>query len=197
MKLDKPTFAVSTRADNLAKALRTSQKTITIWVRAGKYKNRFPLLRTTVTYNAKSVIDAGNYQKRFIATLPVAKTHTKLSILKEISNDEIRQLLAFTKRDKTIRSSTHDFDSFKSKKSFLSWKKRGKYIYTLINKNGRLTGIVWFNKGVPTVRIYPHSSKAKTLAKKLLVIVCKDFEKNNRKLTVSKNRLGQAFRIMS
>lgn len=194
MKLSKPTFVVSMRADTLTKIVKESPQAITIWIRSGKFKNKFPLIRSTVTYEAKSNIDAKDYQKRCVAVFSIPKTHTKLSVLKDISKAQITQLLSYTKRDKVIRTQTHDFDCFKSKKTFLSWKKRGKLIYTLVSRSGRLLGTAWFNKKrpneykkTPTIRIYP-SARGKEVEKKFMNIVRDNLKTSNRKSTVLKNR---------
>lgn len=195
MKLSKPTFAISTRADNLTEAINKSAQTITIWVRLGKYKNKFPLLRSTVVYEARSKVDANDFTKRFVSVLSIPKTHTKLSILKGISGNQIFQLLSYTKKDRLIRTQTHDFDCFKSKKTFLSWKSRGKTIYTLINRKGKLLGIIWYDKRhpgkriEPTVRIYP-PIRGKRFTKKFLEIVSQNFKSKSRKSVVPKNRKG-------
>jgi len=185
---------VSTRADNLVKILKESPHVITVWIRSGKFKNKLPLIRSSVTYEAKSNIDAKDYTKRFVSVFSIPKTHTKLSVLKGISKIQIIQLLSYTKRDKLIRTQTHDFDFFRSKKTFLSWKTRGKVIYTLTNRNGKLLGIAWFNKKrlkdekkIPAIRIYP-PARGKKVEKKFLDIVRKNFNTDKRKSTVSKNR---------
>lgn len=187
MKLIKPTFVISTRADNLARALKESPKTITVWVRSGKFKDKFPLIRSVITYQVKSIIDAKDYQKRFISTLPIPCTHIKLSVLKGVSNNEIRQLLLYTKTDKLIRTSTHDIDCFRSKKTFMSWMRRGKVIYALIDRKGKLMAAIWFNKGVRTTRIYP-PARGKKFVKKFSDIVGNDFGKGTQKSAVPKNR---------
>lgn len=195
MKLGKPTFAISTRADDLTEAIKKSAQTITIWVRLSKYKNRLPLLRSTVVYEAKSKADANDYTKRFVSVLPIPKTHTKLSVLKGISKVQIIQLLSYTKRDRLIRTKTHDFDCFKNKKTFLSWKSRSKTIYSLINRKGKLLGIIWYDKRhpgkriEPTVRIYP-PIRGKRFTKKFLEIVSQNFKPKSRKSVVPKNRKG-------
>lgn len=193
MKLSKPTFAISLRADTLTKTIRESPQTITIWVRTGKFKNKLPIIRSTIIYEAVSIIDAKEYIKRFVSVLSVPKTHTKFSILKDISGKEIAQLLNYTKRDKLIRTSTHDIDCFRSKKTFLSWKKRGKIIYSLINRNGKLLATAWFNKKrpndlrkMPEIRVYP-PAREKKISKKFMEIVRDNFKSKSRKLSVVKN----------
>jgi len=194
MKLDKPAFAVSTKADVLTKTIKKSSQIIAIWIRTGKYKDRFPIIRSTITYEARSKLDAKYYKKRFVSVLSVPKTHTKLSVLRGVSRVQITQLLSYTKRDKLIRTQTHDFDCFRSKRTFLSWKRRGKVIYTLVNRNRKLLGIAWFNKKrlkedkkMPEIRIYS-PARGKKIERKFLEIARKDFDTVCRKLTASKNR---------
>jgi len=187
MKLNKPTFVISTRADNLVKVQKESSHIITIWIRSGKFKNKLPIIRSAIIYEAKSKLDANDYKKRFISFFSIPKTHTKLSVLKGISNVQITQLLSYTKMDKSIRTETYDFDSFRSKKTFLSWKRRGKIIYTLIGRSGKLLGIIWFNKGKHTIRIYS-PAREKPVGKKFLEIVRNNFYPGKPKSTVSKNR---------
>jgi ribosomal protein S18 acetylase RimI-like enzyme len=186
MKLEKPIFLISTRSDDLVKALKESPKIITIWIRSGKYKDKMPLIRSAITYEAKSNIDAKAYTKRFISVFSIPGTHTKISVLKGISNKEIFQLLTYTRKDKLIRSQTHDFDRFKSKKTFWTWEKRGKSIYSLINKNGKLLGIIWFSKKMfkkyrftLAIRTYP-PIRGKGIALKFLRIVYENFKNNHR-----------------
>ena len=196
MKLVKPTFLISTRADNLTGALKKSPQAVTIWIRSGKYKDKMPIIRSAIVYEAKSKADATDYTKRFISVLPIPKSHTKLSVLKGISGNQIFQVLSYTKKDRTIRTQTHDFDHFKTKKTFLSWKSRGKVIYTLIGRTGKLQGIVWFNKKrpegnieKPTVRIYSPAGR-KVSDKKFLEAVRKNYY-GNLKSAVLKNRQRQ------
>lgn len=185
MKLDKPIFVVSKQADVLTEALKTFPNIITIWLRLGKFKNKYPLLQSTVVYEAKSNTEVKDYKKRFVSVLKIPKTHTRLSVLEGISKNQISQLLFNTKGDKLIKATTHDLDYFKSQKTFLSWKSRGKSIYTLINKNGKLFGMIWFNKKhpgnqnvKPEIRIYS-PGKGKKIAKKFLEIVCTTRSKIN------------------
>jgi ribosomal protein S18 acetylase RimI-like enzyme len=187
MKLNKPVFVIGKRADNLVEALKESPRTITVWVRSGRFKNKFPIIRSAVVYEAKSNVDAKDYVKKFVAVLSFPKTHTKLSVLRGITPERITQLLAFTKRDRLIRTQTHDFDRFKSKKSFSSWEKRGKTIYTLVSRNGGLAGIIWFGKKpfknykfTFAIRVYP-PARGKGLSKKFMELVIDNFSKNHKK----------------
>ena len=189
MKLNKPIFVVSKRADSLTEALKKSPHAVTVWVRSGKYKDKFPLLRTSIAYQTSSASDALDYRKRFISTVLVPGTHTKLSVLKSVSGRDIRQVLSYTKSDRVIRTATHDTDYFKSKRTFLSWKRRGKTVYSLINRHGKLFGIIWFNKGVRTLRIYPPGRK-KGVARKFSEIVRGDFEEGSRKSATPKDGKG-------
>jgi len=192
MKLVKPTFLISTRPDNLTGALKKSPQAVTVWIRSGKYKDKMPIIRSAIVYEAKSKADATDYTKRFISVLPVPKSHTKLSVLKGISGNQIFQVLSYTKKDRAIRTQTHDFDCFKTKKTFLSWKSIVKVIYTLVGRTGKLQGIAWFNKKrpkgnieKPTVRIYSPAGK-KVSDKKFLEVVRKNYY-GNLQSAVSKN----------
>jgi ribosomal protein S18 acetylase RimI-like enzyme len=187
MKLDNPTFLISTRADTLTKALKESPQTITVWIRSGKYKDKMPLIRSDIIYEAKSKVDAKDYIKRFISIMTIPKTHTKLSILKGISGSQIFQLLSYTKKDQVIRKQTHDFDRFKSKKTFSAWEKRGKTIYTLINRNNKLLGIIWFSKKLfknhrftLAIRTYP-PIRGRGVAKRFLDTAYQNFKTTHKK----------------
>jgi len=144
MKLTKPTFVVSSRAQDLAEISKKSPNKITIWVRSGKYKNKMPIIRSAVTYEAKSLPEANDYKRRFISTFCPPKSHLKLSVLKGLSKKQIFQLIIYTKTDGQIKRYTHDYERFKNIKAFTTWKNRGKIIYTLADRSGKLNGIVWF-----------------------------------------------------
>jgi ribosomal protein S18 acetylase RimI-like enzyme len=187
MKLVKPIFLINTRADNLTKALKNSPQAVTVWIRSGKYKDKMPIIRSAIVYEAKSKADATDYTKRFISILTIPKTHTKLSVLKEISVGEIRQLLSYTREDKLVRTQTHDFDRFKSKKTFSTWKARGKTIYTLISRNGKLLGIVWFSRKqfknyrfTFAIRVY-QPARGKKISGKFLETTYLDFKTTHKK----------------
>ena len=182
MKLIKPTFVISRDADSLTEALKESPQTVTVWVRSGKFKNRFPLIRSTITYEAKSNADAKEYTKKFVATLPIPKTHIRLSVLKGITKHQIVQLLAYTKKDKLIKTFTHDVDRFKSKRTFTSWRNRRKIIYTLIDRKGKLLGIIWFDKKqfknykyTFAIRVYP-PVRGKKIARHFLATAYGNFK---------------------
>ena len=189
MKLNKPVFVISKRADSLTEALKKSPRVITVWIRSGKFKNKFPLLRSSIVYQASSAADAGDYQKRFVSTILIPNTHTKLTVLKGVSGRYTRQILSYTKKDRLIRTTTHDIDCFKSRKTFLSWKRRGKTLYSLIDRHGKLFGVIWFNKGVRTIRIYP-PGRGKSVEKKFSEIVRRNFGGGARKSTLPKYRKG-------
>ena len=186
MKLNKPTFVVSTRANNLVEALRKSSQIVTVWVRTGKFKDRLPLIRSAITYETKSAVDAKDYVKRFVAAFCPPKSHIKLSILRGISKNQITQLLSYTKRDNQIKKYTHDSERFKNTKTFTTWKKRKKTIYTLIGRKGKLLGIIWFSekhfknyKNTLAIRLYP-PARGKGGSKKFLGLVYKDFRKRHK-----------------
>ena len=200
MKLVKPTFLISTRADGLVKALKKSPQIITIWIRSGKYRDKFPIIKSVIIYEARSRMEARDYEKRFISILPIPKTHTKLTVLKGISAGQISQLLSYTRKDKLIRTQTHDFDRFKTKKTFSAWKARGKTIYTLINRKGKLLGFIWFSKKqfknsrfTFAIRVYP-PARGRKISRKFLETAYRDFKTTHKKpslwLKTDKSNIG-------
>ena len=120
----------------------------------------------------------------------------RLSILKGITVNQRRELISNTKRDPEIKINTHDLDRFKSLNTLASWEKRKKIIYTLVDSQLRLRGIIWFGKkSMPkgtgnklrskkstytfAIRIYP-PFRGKGLAKKFMKAAIKDFIFSNR-----------------
>jgi len=176
--------------DDIAYILVEAQKNypqiITIWVRYGKYKNRFPLIRSAVTFETDNFDSAANYMQRFVANIRLPKSKIKLTVLKDIDEKQIQELISFTKGDNKIKKFTHDYERFKNLKTFSTWRNRKKIIYTLINKWGRLQGIIWFSKKsfkkykfTFAIRTYP-PTRGKGLAKQFMNTTILDFRKNNK-----------------
>lgn len=130
----------------LEKAFEKFPQVITVWIRYGKYKKKVPLMRNAVTAEVKSFEEATGFAERFVATITFPKSHIKFPILKEINKDQISDVISLTKKDKKISEYTHDNERFKNRKSFSSWKSRGKIIYTLTARTGKLLGLIWFAK---------------------------------------------------
>ena len=59
---------------------------------------------------------------------------------------QARQLLNFSKNDSQIIRYTSDKKRFKNIKSFEKWSSKDRTIYTLVDKNGDLSGLIWFGK---------------------------------------------------
>jgi len=63
-----------------------------------------------------------------------------------ITPKQARQLLNFSKNDSQIIRHTSDKKRFKNIKSFEKWSSKDRTIYTLVDKNGDLSGLIWFGK---------------------------------------------------
>jgi FMN phosphatase YigB (HAD superfamily)/GNAT superfamily N-acetyltransferase len=144
----------------LEKAYKIDSKITTVWIRFGKYKNKIPVLRSSITREVESITEASNYLSRFVAAICAPKSRIKLSVLREIDKNHVRDVIYHTKRDKLINSFTHDRERFKNIKTFSTWLKRNKTVYSLINARGKLVGIIWFAK--KKFRNYPFTFAVRT-----------------------------------
>lgn len=63
-----------------------------------------------------------------------------------ISIKNIKQLLKYSKNDPLIDKFTNDKERFGDIHSFKRWLSKGRIIYTLIDKESDLKGIIWFGK---------------------------------------------------
>jgi GNAT superfamily N-acetyltransferase len=189
-KIKKDKFTDISIVDDVSNILTEAKKIdpqiITVWVRFGRYKNRLPLMRSAVTFEASTFTDAANYLERFVSNICLPASKIKLSILKDIDENQIHTLISYTKTDKKIKKYTHDYERFKNLKTFKTWKSRKKIIYVLINKHGKLQGIIWFGKKslgkfqyTFAIRTYP-PIRGKGLAKKFMNPAIQDFRKNNK-----------------
>lgn len=175
-------------AANFERAIKVFPRMINVWIRYGKYKNKFPLIKNIVTQEVSTILEASEYLTRLITVIKVPNTGIKLSVLKGLSKEQVKQLLIITKIDRKIAKFTHDLERFKNIKSISTWKNRGKTIYTLIDKNGKLRGIIWFSKKAYgkykytfAIRVYK-PIRGKGVAKKFMKVVFDDF--------LSKNKTG-------
>lgn len=77
-------------------------------------------------------------------------------IIKQVLTDsQIDQLIQYTNIDPEIQKNTSDLDRFKNRQSFDLWKKKNRVIYTLVNEQDNLLGIIWFGeKAMPNTK-YP------------------------------------------
>lgn len=131
-------------AEVLEKAFNTNPQTVTVWIKYGKHKNKVPLTRSAVTFEAGSFHESVEKIKRLVATVTVPDTHLKLPILRGIDKNQTSALITYTQSDKKVSKCTHDIERFKNSKTFGTWQKRGKTIYTLTNAKGKLLGLIWF-----------------------------------------------------
>lgn len=68
------------------------------------------------------------------------------NVTEGIMPNQISQLIKFSNTDKIIMKTTSDATRFRDKKSFYTWRKKGKKIYTMEDQLGKLLGIVWFGE---------------------------------------------------
>ena len=71
----------------------------------------------------------------------------------------IKQLIAYTKSDVAVQAYTEDTTRFRSLVSFATWKKKGRTIYALLEKENRLVGVFWIGESAPPAALakYPAS----------------------------------------
>lgn len=170
----------------LEKAFEKSLSVNTIWIRYGKYKNKLPVMRNSVTFETQNFLESVNFVKRLVTTISLPKTHLKYPVMRGIENGEISDLVSYTGRDKKISICTHDDGRFKNRRTFTAWQKRGKIIYTLVNRTGKLLGLIWFARKkyrsfhyTIAVRTYP-PIRGKGLSYKFMKSVTDDFFKNHK-----------------
>ena len=145
-KLHGQVVMIDDASEILEEATRIRPDIITIWVRYGRYKNRLPIIRSSITIEVGSFDEGVSTIEKLISTVSPPESHIKFPVYKGITRSQIKDLIWFTKNDKKILAFTHDDKRFKNIKSFSSWLRRGKTIYTLTNRSGKLVGVVWFAK---------------------------------------------------
>ena len=69
-----------------------------------------------------------------------------LIIQHNITDEQIRQLVSYTKKDNQIQMHTHDKKRFLSVESFEEWKDKNKEIFVLTDSSKELLGLIWFSK---------------------------------------------------
>lgn len=82
---------------------------------------------------------------------PIKKTSSETSTFlfnRGITRKQLLQLIDITSKDPEVRGNTSDTARFADQKSLEKWlrKRGGRIIYTLIDRNGNLCGIIWFSK---------------------------------------------------
>ena len=171
-------------AEVLVEGYKANSKVVNVWIRYGKYKNKLPIIRSAISQEVNSINEATYFLQNFVASISPKESHLKLAILKIINEDQIKNLIEYTKTDKTIHEYTHDIERFKNPKTFSAWLKRKKIIYTLISTKGRLLGIIWFAKKVKdkygftfAIRVYP-PARGKGLSQKFMTEVFANFKES-------------------
>jgi FMN phosphatase YigB (HAD superfamily) len=137
---------IDDRSDILESATLISPKITTVWVKQGEYEGMLPIRKNSITYKVNSLSEAILFLESFIEILPQKKLNRQISVIRGIYGNYIDQLITYTKRDRLINKFTNDKERFISKKSFNSWVKRKKTIYTLLDSNQKMLGIIWFAK---------------------------------------------------
>jgi ribosomal protein S18 acetylase RimI-like enzyme len=139
------------------------------------------------TFYTNSLSEAVIFLKSFIDVLPQNKLDRQISLIRGIYGNYVNQLIAYTKKDVLVGKFTHDKERFKNKKSFSSWMKHNKTIYTLVNSNQKMLGIIWFAKEkyekykyTFAIRTYP-PLRGKGLAIKSIRSSFSDFDPNRKK----------------
>lgn len=193
----KEIFLIDDRADFLEKAREASPDAITIWFRYGKYKELLPKNNMFIDYQATSAESFYNYLQNFMKKVVQNSLNDNVSILRNVSRSQISQIVSLTKKDSQIKQFTRDKERFSSQKSFVSWQRRGKRIYTMCGKDGNILGIIWFSRTKPPktirndlnkyssmstfgIRIY-HPARHKGLAIKFMNESFEDFFRNHKR----------------
>ena len=67
-------------------------------------------------------------------------------IVEGISEKNIKELILFSRQDEEVLKFTGDRERFANREKFDQWCEKGRYIYTLVDQEGKLGGIVWFGE---------------------------------------------------
>ena len=65
---------------------------------------------------------------------------------------QIDQLIDYSQTDPDVKKFTSDPIRFNNRQTFSKWLQQGRIIYTLIDKNNNLLGIIWFGQKDPPVK---------------------------------------------
>jgi ribosomal protein S18 acetylase RimI-like enzyme len=63
----------------------------------------------------------------------------------------IDQLVDYSQSDQDVKKFTSDVKRFSSKESFFEWQRQGRIIYTLVDQQQNLLGIIWFGQKDPPI----------------------------------------------
>ena len=70
-----------------------------------------------------------------------------------ISDHQIRQLIEFSSTDPEVKKFTSDPTRFADISCFNLWLQQGRIIYTLLDTNANLLGIIWFGQKTPPINV--------------------------------------------
>lgn len=80
-----------------------------------------------------------------------------------ITQNQIKELIRYSKTDEKIKTNTNDPIRFANITSFKKWKKVPRKIYTLADNLGSLLGIIWFRpQSIPSNKNYIKNVNMKT-----------------------------------
>ncbi len=182
-------FIIDDRSSVLETTYRTDPNVQTIWIKYGGYKKIGPADALSISFQADSLPEVNYLLKNFVAEIKTKQTKSRLSVLKNINEEQITELIKLSKNDMKVRKFTQDTKRFNSKKSFDLWKKQGKVIYTLTDAGQKLLGIIWFSKKIFkkykyafAIRTYP-PARDKGLSNEFMKICFKNFRKRGIWLT--------------
>ena len=99
----------------------------------------------------------------------------------------IDQLIEYSQSDPDIKKFTSDTKRFNSRDSFFEWQRQGRIIYTLVDEQQNLLGIIWFGQKDPpiktnanftfAIRIYS-SARGQGLSQDFMKVAFEDLQKN-------------------
>jgi len=99
----------------------------------------------------------------------------------------IDQLVDYSQSDSDVKKFTSDAKRFHSKESFFEWQRQGRIIYTLVDEQQNLLGIIWFGQKDPpisinanftfAIRIYG-SARGQGLSQGFMKVAFNDLQKN-------------------
>lgn len=194
---------IDDKAEVLEKAKMIDPEIITVWYRFGGYKNIRPKRDILIDRELNSQDELISYLENFVAKIKQNRLEDNVSVQKGIAKEMASQLIKLTAKDSKIIKFTHDKERFRSLSTFTRWSNRGKYIYTMSGRDGKLLGIVWFSKKqIPTklskkfgytfaIRSYK-PARGKGLSARFMQIVFNDFgvgAKKNIWLTTRKDNV--------
>jgi ribosomal protein S18 acetylase RimI-like enzyme len=87
----------------------------------------------------------------------VTTIHAKLgldsyTLIQGISQENVQKLILYASKDREVKTQTSDFTNsdgspgrFSSLLAYEAWEKKGRSIYSLLNKDNEFSGIIWFS----------------------------------------------------